>query len=130
MALSVLIARGGILAAWRFYVTKPRDARAPRRALAGPAPRADWNKYYVDELYDATAIRGTMAARAGLDVRPPVVDGGVNGTGWLTRIASWVSHMFDKYVVDGLVNLVGWAQARAASSSAGCRPASCRTTRC
>jgi NADH-quinone oxidoreductase subunit L len=26
----------------------------------------------------------------------------------MTRLAAWLSHMFDKYVVDGLVNLVGW----------------------
>ena len=36
-----------------------------------------------------------------------VVDGAVNGTGWLTRASAWVSDVVDKYVVDGLVNLVG-----------------------
>jgi hypothetical protein len=37
-----------------------------------------------------------------------VVDGAVNGTGWMTRALSWVSHVLDKYVVDGLINLVAW----------------------
>ena len=37
-----------------------------------------------------------------------MVDGAVNGTGWTTRASAWVSHLLDKYVVDGLVNLVGW----------------------
>ena len=38
-----------------------------------------------------------------------MVDGAVNGAGWLTRaVSSWVSHVLDKYIVDGVVNLVGW----------------------
>ena len=36
-----------------------------------------------------------------------VVDGAVNGTGWLTRSSAWFSRLVDKYIVDGLVNLVG-----------------------
>jgi NADH-quinone oxidoreductase subunit L len=36
------------------------------------------------------------------------VDGGVNGAGWFTVFSSWISHLVDKYIVDGLVNLVGW----------------------
>ena len=31
----------------------------------------------------------------------------MNGTGWLTIVSSWFSHILDKYIVDGLVNLVG-----------------------
>ena len=67
-----------------------------------------YNKYFVDELYDATFIKGTMKSAFGLwtfDRR--VVDGAVNGSGWLTVFASWVSSLIDRYVVDGAVNLVG-----------------------
>ena len=67
------------------------------------------NKYYVDELYDASFVRGTIGSASGLwkfDGR--VVDGAVNGWGWLTVFSSWISGLFDKHVVDGLVNLVGW----------------------
>jgi NADH-quinone oxidoreductase subunit L len=35
-----------------------------------------------------------------------VVDGAVNGTAWLTRFTSLVTGAFDKYVVDGLVNII------------------------
>ena len=67
------------------------------------------NKYYVDEAYNATAVRGTMgSARWFWSVDKVVVDGAVNGTGWLTLTLSWISHVLDKYVVDGIVNLVGW----------------------
>ena len=78
------------------------------------------NKYYVDELYDSTVVRGTLAggprplgASTGASSTAPS-----NGRGGLTQIASWVSHMFDKHVVDGLVNLAGW---RTAASSFGFR---------
>ena len=36
-----------------------------------------------------------------------VVDGVVNGTGWITIISGWVSALADRTIVDGLVNLVG-----------------------
>jgi NADH-quinone oxidoreductase subunit L len=66
------------------------------------------NKYYVDELYDATVVSGTMASARGLwAVDRNVVDGAVNGTGWVTIVGSWFSGLTDRTVVDGLVNLVG-----------------------
>ena len=108
MALSVLIAVGGIAVAYHLYVRRPERSGQLASKWAG-AHRVLTNKYYVDELYDATAVKGTMAGARGVwAVDRNVVDGAVNGTGWLTRAASWVSHVLDKYVVDGLVNLVGW----------------------
>jgi len=107
MALSVLLGAFGILVAYRFYVQRPQIAE--RLAARWKTPhRVLTNKYYVDELYGATVVRGTMASAAGLwafDRR--VVDGAVNGSGWFTILSSWVSHLIDKYLVDGLVNLVG-----------------------
>ena len=56
----------------------------------------------------ATVIRGTMASASGLwTFDRNVVDGAVNGSGWLTVVLAWFSHVLDKYIVDGLVNLVG-----------------------
>jgi NADH-quinone oxidoreductase subunit L len=67
------------------------------------------NKYYVDELYNATAVNGTFGAGNGLwAVDRTVVDGAVNGAGKLTIVGSWFSGLTDRTVVDGLVNLVGW----------------------
>ena len=107
MALSVLIGVLGIAVAWRFYVRKPEIAVMLKARLAGPH-RVLTNKYYVDELYDATVIQGTMASANGLWVFDrTVVDGAVNGSGWLTIFTSWFSGILDKYIVDGLVNLVG-----------------------
>jgi NADH-quinone oxidoreductase subunit L len=108
MLLSVLVAAGGILGARHLYVTNP--AIPARLAEQWPGVHALlFNKYYVDELYDATAIRGTLSGARGLfGFDRVVVDGAVNGSGALTRISAWFSHMADKYIVDGAVNLVGW----------------------
>ena len=107
MAFSVLIAVAGILTAYRFYVRSPEIADNLKERYAA-AHNLLYNKYFVDELYNATFIRGTMKSSFGLwafDRR--VVDGAVNGTGWVTVFASWISSLIDKYVVDGAVNLVG-----------------------
>jgi NADH-quinone oxidoreductase subunit L len=107
MAFSVMIALIGIVAAYRFYVLKPETADGLKDRFAG-AHSLLYNKYFVDELYNATFIKGTMKSSSGLwtfDRR--VVDGVVNGTGWVTVFASWVSSLLDRYVVDAAVNLVG-----------------------
>ncbi len=107
MAFSVMIALIGIFTAYRFYVQNPDTSERLKERYAG-AHNLLYNKYFVDELYNATFINGTMKSSFGLwtfDRR--VVDGAVNGTGWLTVFASWVSSLIDRYVVDGAVNLVG-----------------------
>jgi NADH-quinone oxidoreductase subunit L len=107
MLFSVLVAAVGIGLAWRFYVTHPEISDRLASRFAG-AHRLLSNKYYVDELYDATVIGGTMSSGRNLwtfDRR--VVDGAVNGSSWLTVFSAWVSGLVDRYVVDGLVNLIG-----------------------
>jgi NADH-quinone oxidoreductase subunit L len=108
MAFSVLIALAGILIARKFYVTSPETSERMAERFAG-AHRTLSHKYYVDELYDATAIAGTFASARGLwTFDRKVVDGAVNGTSWITVISSWFSGMTDRTIVDGVVNLVGW----------------------
>jgi NADH-quinone oxidoreductase subunit L len=108
MAFSVLIALGGILLAQKFYVTSPEISESLAHRFSG-AHRTLSNKYYVDELYDATVIGGTFASGRGLwTFDRTVVDGAVNGTSWITVISSWFSGLTDRTVVDGVVNLVGW----------------------
>ena len=108
MVFSVLIAAGGIWFAYRNYVKQPEAAEELAASWAG-THRVLTNKYYVDELYDATVVRGAMRSASGLwTVDRRVVDGAVNGAGWTTIASSWVSHVLDKYVVDGLVNLTAW----------------------
>jgi NADH-quinone oxidoreductase subunit L len=108
MGLSVLIAAFGIGLAHKFYVTSPEISEELATRFAG-AHRTLENKYYVDELYDATVVSGTFGAGRHLwTFDRNVVDGVVNGTGWLTLISSWFSSLTDRSIVDGVVNLVGW----------------------
>jgi len=108
MLLSVGLAGVGIWVAYRFYIERPETP--VRLAERWPGVyRTLLNKYYVDELYNATAVRGTISSARGLwAFDGGVVDGAVNGSGLMTRFSAWISGLFDKYVVDGLVNLVGW----------------------
>jgi NADH-quinone oxidoreductase subunit L len=108
MGFSLVVAIVGISIAYRFYVTRPEISQQMAERFAG-AHRTLLNKYYVDELYNATVVSGTMASARGLwTVDRNVVDGAVNGTGWLTVVSSFLSGLTDRNVVDGLVNLVGW----------------------
>ncbi|HJU27928.1 MAG TPA: NADH-quinone oxidoreductase subunit L, partial [Candidatus Binataceae bacterium] len=73
---------------------------------AGPLYRLSFNKYYVDEFYDAAVVRPYMmatAAAAWFDSH--IIDGIVNLSASITVLVSWLSGLFDNYVVDGLVNL-------------------------
>lgn len=110
-AIATAAALGGILLAtliWYRPVLQP--------LIAGLEPSLGWlaklveNKYYIDEIYDATIIRGLMfAAAAQYWFDKWVIDYViVNGVGYLSLVASWVWGWFDRTVVDGLVNLVGW----------------------
>jgi NADH-quinone oxidoreductase subunit L len=107
MGFSLVVAVCGIMLARKFYVTSPAISDRLATQWSG-AHRVLSNKYYVDELYDATVISGTFASGRGLwAVDRNVVDGAVNGSGWLTIISAWFSGLTDRTVVDGLVNLVG-----------------------
>ncbi|MGC8861439.1 MAG: NADH-quinone oxidoreductase subunit L [Armatimonadota bacterium] len=76
------------------------------------------NKYYIDEIYQATIIRALMAASwVSFMFDKWVIDYAiVDGVGYMTRLASDLWGWFDRTVVDGLVNLIGWIT-RAAGSA-------------
>ncbi len=82
MALSTLVAAGGIFLAWRMYIAKPFTKERASHS-AGGLHRLLVQKYYVDEIYDA------------LIVQP------------LKRFANFLWDVLDSLIVDGLVNLTG-----------------------
>ena len=104
----------GFLTARHFYISTPElPARARRRS--GPAcTRCSSNKYYVDELYDSTIVRGTLASARGLWSARPARSWTARSTASaaLTQIGAWFSHMFDKHVVDGAGEPGGWSAGR------------------
>ena len=107
MALSVAVAVAGLLLARRVFVVQPEAAERMARRW----PRAHallLGRYFVDEFYGATVIRGTVASARGLwRLDTSLVDGLVNGSGKLTLITAWFSGLTDRTVVDRLVNLTG-----------------------
>ncbi len=68
-----------------------------------------FNKWYWDEMYDATVIRFSMMTAKMLSwFDAKVVDGIVNGVAIMTRNFAFANGSFDKYVVDGLVNFTAF----------------------
>lgn len=109
MLLSVAIAAVGFWVAYRWYVKEPE---MPERvaAAAGPAYQIVLNKYYVDELYDALFVnRAKNVGNAAAAFDLAVIDGGVNGVGWSTRLSAEMSRLWDIWVIDGFVNVMAFA---------------------
>jgi NADH-quinone oxidoreductase subunit L len=113
MFASVGIALVGWGLARKYYGKARKGYVEPIRAAAPPVYATLLNKYYVDEAYDyvftgrrpiAGETRlGAMGLGDGLwRFDATVIDGGVNGAGWMTRMAATLSNLWDKYVIDGI----------------------------
>jgi NADH-quinone oxidoreductase subunit L len=104
MLLSLTVAGLGILIAFATYYWKKISADVVAARLA-PLHAFLLNKWYFDELYQAVVVNGVLALTNALRwIDNTIIDGAVNGAGWVTRGASFVSGKFDTYAVDGLVN--------------------------
>ncbi len=109
MALSVLIAFAGVALGWFLYERRP-DLPALWAARARRLHALLFNAWYVDRLYAAIILVPYDAlCRAAALFDRYVVDGLVNAAGYLTLGSSYASVGFDTAVVDGLVNLTGRA---------------------
>ena len=107
MILSLVIAGTGILLAYVFYFWKKVDVDKLTEKIK-PIYTFSLNKWYFDELYDATVIAFTMGiSRLSSWIDRKIVDGVVNGSANVTRWTSVGSGKFDSIVVDGLVNFTG-----------------------
>ncbi len=105
MALSLLVAGLGILAAFATYYWKKINADAIAGALK-PVHTFLLRKWYFDELYVGVGIRVLLGMTRVLRwFDEQIIDGIVNGLGGVTRIVSAVSGKFDFHAIDGLVNL-------------------------
>jgi NADH-quinone oxidoreductase subunit L len=83
MAVTIAAGLGGIALAWFMYVLKPSVPDSIAGGLKGLYTLV-YNKYFVDEIYDATVVK-------------PVVNG--------SRVVLWRGA--DVGLIDGLVNGVG-----------------------
>jgi NADH:ubiquinone oxidoreductase subunit 5 (subunit L)/multisubunit Na+/H+ antiporter MnhA subunit len=82
----------------------------PLERPLGPVYTLLKNKYYFDELYAAAIIRPTIGlARLCARFDSVVIDAIVNAVGRFGRwLASWLRRAIDNPVVDGAVNGIGW----------------------
>ena len=113
MLLSVGAAVAGWGMAGRAYRHAGKGYTEPIAAAAPPIYDVLLNKYYVDEAYDYAftgrrklgGVRlGTMGlgeASTWFDVN--IIDGTVNGAGWITRLSGTLSKWWDTWIIDGLL---------------------------
>jgi NADH-quinone oxidoreductase subunit L len=111
MALSVAMAAAGFLWARRWYASGGFEAPAALASRFAWAQRLVRNKYFIDEAYTAIFVDGgKWLMRRFWDFDRWIIDGFfVNGLGGLlSKIVAYFAHFFDKFFVDGLVNLQAW----------------------
>ena len=117
MIISVIVALIGILIATRYY--KQRTTLVEKERKLGGLYKLSFNKFYVDEIYDATVVQPTYVVSDSflykiVDVK--VIDGIVNG---LASTAGALSSVFRKLqtgfvqnyavmIVIGIVVLIGY----------------------
>ena len=104
MWLSIFVAGVGILLAYLFYLKKSLSAEKVSNSLSS-IYKLLRNKYYFDEFYGATVIKGVLGLSKGsAKFDDGIIDGAVNGTATITLLISKVSRWFDDNLVDGAVN--------------------------
>jgi NADH-quinone oxidoreductase subunit L len=108
MLLSILIAVGGIYLGRLFYLKRP-DLPAAWAERMRPLYKLSLNKWYWDYLLDVKGVDAGKSLNNSLwKVDEEIVDGGVNGSAWVTRFWATVSGWWDKWVIDLAVNATGW----------------------
>jgi NADH-quinone oxidoreductase subunit L len=113
MGLSVALGVIGWWGANHFYKNAGKGYKEPIDAAAPPVYGLLLNKYYVDEIYDYAftgrrpigPIRlGAMGlGEASWKFDANVIDGGVNGAGWMTRLIATISKWWDTWIIDGVL---------------------------
>jgi NADH-quinone oxidoreductase subunit L len=96
----------GIAFAWYLYIKRTDLPKKIATSLGG-FYRTVYNKYYVDQIYDAMFVNRAKDLGLALGAFDRnVIDGaGVNGAGWLTRAVARLSMWWDTWIVDGSVRL-------------------------
>lgn len=112
MILSLLVAMTGILLSFIYYQFRIWDVDS----IVNLYPwlyRGSFNKWYFDEIYQATVINGTVGlAKIGAWFDLHIVDGVVNFMGTIGRGLAKITSWFDFRGVDGAVNLSAWISKR------------------
>ncbi len=111
LAVSLLVALGGLGAGYLVYGKGLKEGQTdPVARILGPIWWMWHRKYWIDELYHGTIVLFTMWLSRFLALfdRDWIVDWIVNGIGRLALRLGDLTSDFDKFVVDGFVDGVGW----------------------
>jgi NADH-quinone oxidoreductase subunit L len=107
MALSVGVASSGAFLAYLMYRRESVSPEIFARLAGGALYRLFDRKWYLDEIYQALFVNGSLLLAKMLSAFDAyVVDGIVNGAASVTRFVSWLNGLFDQYIIDGIVNAV------------------------
>ena len=116
MAISLAVVFLAGFIAWKRYRHNPEGDKLIAQVWPGIHETLA-QKYYVDEIYDASVVDGTLGLAKGLNsFDSNVVDGVVNGAAAVTVETANMSNLSDENLVDGAVNLVGNILARFSSA--------------
>jgi len=107
--ISSIMVLVGISLAGVVFVFKIIDPDKTAQAIR-PLYLFSLNKWYWDEIYEATFIKGSVVLSKMLSwFDTNVIDGMVNGVAFLVRKLAFANNSFDKYVVDGFVNFTAFS---------------------
>ena len=112
MFASVGAAIAGWFLAQRAYKKADKGYKEPIQEVAPRFYKTLFRKWYIDEIYDRLVtgrakIGGVRLGAMGLGedlwkFDAEVIDGTVNGAGWMTRMSGTLSNLWDKWIIDGL----------------------------
>src|SRR5438105_10284301 len=113
MFLSVAAGVVGWGMAWRAYRHADKDYTEPIAAKNPQIYQLLYNKWYVDEAYDyaftgrrqvgAVPLAVLRLGDASASNAVHVIDGTVNGAGWITRFSGTLSKWWDTWIIDELL---------------------------
>jgi NADH-quinone oxidoreductase subunit L len=108
MFASLLIAGFGILLAFVMYQYGFLNPDKIANTLK-PLYNLSLNKWYIDEIYDWAFVKGTLALSMSMAFFDKyVIDGIVNLTAKITDVFGWFTGLFDNKIIDGIINLTAW----------------------
>ncbi len=107
-AISTVVAVSGIALAYFMYIKKSIKSEVWAEKMKAMHTFL-LNKWYWDEIYQKIIIDPTLWVANVLAVFDKlVIDGLVNFMGKFTLVLAWLHNIFDKYIIDGAVNGTGY----------------------
>lgn len=98
--------------AQRAYKNADKGYKEPINEISSRFYKTLFRKWYVDEIYDWVFTGRAKVGEARLGVLglgeaaskfdSTVIDGTVNGAGWITRLSGAMSAWWDKWIIDGV----------------------------